>query len=89
MNDTLIDAWIDLFETGDGATIASSLEQSRHLFAMIVKSIAVQGMKTPNNNPEDSKLVKLIQLFTSDVVHRCQSGDQTLSRGANENEVCE
>ncbi|XP_035712502.1 dedicator of cytokinesis protein 9 isoform X5 [Folsomia candida] len=86
LNDTLIDAWIDLFETGDGATIASSLEHSRNLFSMIVKSIAVQGIKSPAN-PEESKLVKLVQLFTSEIVHRCQSGDQTLSRGANENEI--
>jgi hypothetical protein len=62
------------------------MEHSRSLFSMIVKSIAVQGMKMPNN-PEDSKLVKLVQLFTSEIVHRCQSGDFTLSRGANENVI--
>ncbi|CAG7817944.1 unnamed protein product [Allacma fusca] len=80
--DVLVDAWIDLFETADGLTIASSLEQSRHLFSMIVKSIAVQGYSC--TNVEDSKLVKLIQLFTCEVVQRCQS-DHALSLGANTN----
>ena len=53
-----MDAWIDIFEVGEGSLIASSLEQSRHLFSIIIKSIAVQGYTC--TNAEDSKLVKLI-----------------------------
>lgn len=80
----LIDSWIDLFETGDGATIATSLEHSEHIFAMIAKSLAIQGFALTTANPEDSKLVKLIQLFTTELVQRSQS-DHALSRGANDN----
>lgn len=85
VSEVLIDSWIDLFETGDGTQIASSLEHSRSLFSMLVKSFAVQGVAI-HNPVEDSKLVKLIQLFTSEVVQRCQS-DHDISRGANENLV--
>ena len=84
MAEVIVDAWIDIFETGDGVTIASSLEHSKHIFPMILKSIAIQGFQC--TNPEDSKLVKLIQLFTSEVVQRSQS-DFILSRGANESFV--
>jgi len=83
VSDILADSWIDLFETGDGATIASSLEHSRNLFSMIVKSIAVEGI-TCTTLSEDYKLVKLIQLFTSEIVKRCES-DHSLSKGANDN----
>lgn len=83
--DVLLESWIDLFETGDGATIAYSLEHSRHFFSMIVKSIAVQGIET-NNNPEDTRLVKLTQLFTSEIIQRYQS-DYGLSQSANDNLV--
>lgn len=85
VSEVLIDSWIDLFETGDGSTIASSLEHSRSIFSMIVKSFAVQGVHIVNP-VEESKLVKLIQLFTSEVVQRCQS-DHDISRSANENLV--
>lgn len=84
MAEVIVDSWIELFETGDGATIANSLELSKHFFAMILKSIAVQGFHC--TNPEDSKLVKLIQLFTCEVVQRCHP-DHALSRVANENLV--
>lgn len=85
VSEVLIDSWIELFETGDGLTIASSLEHSRSIFSMIVKSFAVQGVRI-NVPVEDSRLVKLIQLFTSEVVQRCQS-DHDISRLANENLV--
>jgi hypothetical protein len=84
VSDVLTDSWIDLFETGDGATIASSLEHSRNLFSMIIKSIAVEGIQQCPSNPEEFKLVKLIQLFTSEIVKRCES-DHGLSKGANDN----
>lgn len=84
VGDTLISSWIDLFEAADGATIATSLEHSEHLFDMIVKSIAIQGLTITSTNPEESKLVKLIQLFTTELVQRSQS-DFPLSRSANEN----
>lgn len=86
MHETLIEAWIDVFETGDGLTVASSLEHSRSLFSMIIKSIAVQGISAPSN-PEEAPVVKLVQLVTTEVVQRCQSGDHGLSRIANENEI--
>jgi len=82
--EVLVDSWIEIFETGDGTTIANSLELSRHFFTMILKSIAIQGFHC--SNPEDSKLVKLVQLFTCEVVQRCQP-DHPLARAANENVV--